>query len=252
MYDGRPLLMAVGSSILCLDLLARGFTTTSPSCLVWRYYRSSGGTSSSTVSLICGKISFIGAPSRPPSTCFPSGDGLRSELHWISVEGVQSKVAHPNWPLVSRRHHHTACLPWWAARPILAVCIPGVRARDIAILQVAPASMAGTVGAIFNGALEFGSAVGFSAVGSIEISVEATYGGPEEYHGRAAAVLFLLGIVSLEIISVSSLYQTKTDHLPQPKSNDPVYNNTAVQQSKDKTDEINDVNHGAKTSNSPV
>ncbi|KAF8836837.1 MFS general substrate transporter, partial [Paxillus ammoniavirescens] len=123
---------------------------------------------------------------------------------------------------------------------------------NIAILQTAPASMAGAVGAIFNGALEFGSAVGFAAVGTIETSVEATDGGPEEYHGCAAAFLFLLGIVSLEIISVSSLYQTKPDHLPQPKSDDPVYDNAAVKQSKEKTDEINDIDHGAKTNNSPV
>ncbi|KAF8836849.1 hypothetical protein BDN67DRAFT_973657, partial [Paxillus ammoniavirescens] len=123
---------------------------------------------------------------------------------------------------------------------------------NIAILQTAPASMAGTVGAIFNGALEFGSAVGFAAVGSIETSVEATHGGPEEYHGRAAAFLFLLGIISLEIISVSSLYQTKTDHLPQPKSDDPVSDIAAVKQSKEETDESNDVNRGAKTNNSPV
>ncbi|KIJ10161.1 hypothetical protein PAXINDRAFT_16815 [Paxillus involutus ATCC 200175] len=123
---------------------------------------------------------------------------------------------------------------------------------NIAILQVAPASIAGTVGANFNGALELGSAVGFSAVGSIETSVEATHGGPKEYHGRAAAFLFLLGLVSLEIISVSSLYQTKTDHLPQPKSDNPVYDNTAVQQSKEQTDEMNDVNHGANMNNSPM
>ncbi|KAF8835591.1 hypothetical protein BDN67DRAFT_415001 [Paxillus ammoniavirescens] len=123
---------------------------------------------------------------------------------------------------------------------------------SIAILQVAPTSMAGTVRSIFKGALEFGSAVGFAAVGSIETSVEATHGGPEEYHGRAAAFLFLLGIVSLEIISVSCFYRRKTDYLLPPELTDDLYDNIAVQQSKEKADEINDVNHGAKTSNSPV
>ncbi|KAF8840131.1 MFS general substrate transporter [Paxillus ammoniavirescens] len=105
---------------------------------------------------------------------------------------------------------------------------------SIAIFQAAPASMAGTVGAIFNGALQFGSAIGLAAVGSIETSVEATHGGPQEYYGRAAAFWFLLGIVLLEFISVSCLYQTKADHLPQPKFNEPVYDNAAVQQSKEK------------------
>ncbi|KIJ11564.1 hypothetical protein PAXINDRAFT_15560 [Paxillus involutus ATCC 200175] len=125
---------------------------------------------------------------------------------------------------------------------------------NIAIFQVAPASMAGTVGAMLNGALQFGSAIGLAAVGSIETSVEATHGGPEEYYGRAAAFWFLLAIILLEIISVSCLYQRNTDHLPQPKFDG---DNTAVEQSKEKADEINDVDHGSKpmkeeASNSPV
>ncbi|KAF9242844.1 major facilitator superfamily domain-containing protein [Melanogaster broomeanus] len=106
---------------------------------------------------------------------------------------------------------------------------------NIAIFQAAPASMAGTVGAIFNGALEFGSAIGLVAVSSIEISVEATRGGPQENYGRAAAFWFLVGIVSLEFISVSFFYQRKTDHQPQPQSRD--YNNAAGQQSNEKTAE---------------
>jgi hypothetical protein len=105
---------------------------------------------------------------------------------------------------------------------------------SIAIFQVAPASMAGTVGAMLNGALQFGSAIGLAAVGSIETSVEATHGGPQEYYGRAAAFWFLLGIVLLEIISVSCLYQTNTDHLPQPKFTDPVDNNCSSDSRKKK------------------
>ncbi|KIJ09573.1 hypothetical protein PAXINDRAFT_17332 [Paxillus involutus ATCC 200175] len=118
---------------------------------------------------------------------------------------------------------------------------------NIAIFQATSASMAGTVGAILNGAFLFGSAIGLAAVGSIETSVEATHGGPQEYHGRAAAFWFLLGIVLLEFISVSCFYQRKTDHLPQPKFTDPVDDNAAVQQSQEKTDGINDINHGTKT-----
>ncbi|KAJ8592752.1 MFS general substrate transporter [Rhizopogon salebrosus TDB-379] len=44
---------------------------------------------------------------------------------------------------------------------------------NIAIFKAAPPSMAGTVGAIYNGALQCGSAVGLSAITSIETSVEA-------------------------------------------------------------------------------
>ncbi|KAF8835588.1 hypothetical protein BDN67DRAFT_415142 [Paxillus ammoniavirescens] len=80
----------------------------------------------------------------------------------------------------------------------------------------------------FQRALEFGSAVGFAAVGSIETSVEATHGGPEEYHGRVAAFLFLLGVVSLEIISVSCLYQRKTDYLLPPELTDDLCDNIAA------------------------
>ncbi|KAF9220638.1 MFS general substrate transporter [Gyrodon lividus] len=128
---------------------------------------------------------------------------------------------------------------------------------NIAIFQAAPASMAGTVGAIFNCALQFGSAVGLAAVSSIETSVEATHGGPDEYYGRAAAFWFLLGIVMLEFISISCFYQRTTDHLPQPNSNDPINNDAARQQSKETTDEINDVQNDPTTmkvemANSPV
>ncbi|KAG2354680.1 major facilitator superfamily domain-containing protein [Suillus spraguei] len=58
---------------------------------------------------------------------------------------------------------------------------------NIAIFQAAPSSMSGTVGAMFNGALQFGSAIGLAAITSIETSVEATHGGSHEYAGRAAS-----------------------------------------------------------------
>lgn len=77
--------------------------------------------------------------------------------------------------------------------------------------------MAGTIGAIFNGALSFGSAIGLAAVTSIETSVEATHGGSQEYAGRAAAFWFLFGIVALESISISIFYDRSTDHQPQPQ-----------------------------------
>ncbi|KAH7915495.1 major facilitator superfamily domain-containing protein [Hygrophoropsis aurantiaca] len=94
---------------------------------------------------------------------------------------------------------------------------------NIAIFQAAPSSMAGTVGAVFNGALQFGSAIGLAAISSIETSVEATHGGPEEYAGRAAAFWFILAIVCLEALSIFWFYQTGTDHQPQPKHNDTLY-----------------------------
>ena len=67
--------------------------------------------------------------------------------------------------------------------------------------------MAGTVGAIFNGALQLGSAVGISAVGSIKSSVEDTHGGPTSYAGCAAAYWFLLGIVGVEFVGLLVFYR---------------------------------------------
>ena len=66
--------------------------------------------------------------------------------------------------------------------------------------------MAGTVGAIFNGALQLGSAVGVSAVGSIEASVEATHGS-SSYAGRAAGFWFLLAVVAVEFVCMLLFYR---------------------------------------------
>ncbi|KAG1718127.1 major facilitator superfamily domain-containing protein [Suillus paluster] len=109
---------------------------------------------------------------------------------------------------------------------------------NIAIFQAAPSSMAGTVGAIFNGALQFGSAIGLAAVSSIETSVEATHGGSLEYSGRSAAFWFLVGLVALEIISVSIFYDRSTDHTAQPKRSDPVH---PAQHSTHFDEKLNDV-----------
>ncbi|KAI1789898.1 MFS general substrate transporter [Ganoderma leucocontextum] len=78
---------------------------------------------------------------------------------------------------------------------------------NIAIFRTSPSSMAGTVGAIFNGALQLGSAVGISAVGSIKSSVESTHGGPTSYAGCAAAYWFLLGIVGVEFVGMLVFYR---------------------------------------------
>ncbi|KAG2360067.1 major facilitator superfamily domain-containing protein [Suillus spraguei] len=89
---------------------------------------------------------------------------------------------------------------------------------NIAIFQAAPSSMSGTVGAMFNGALQFGSAIGLAAITSIETSVEATHGGSHEYAGRAASYWFILGIVTLQFILISIFYDCSTDHKPRPRA----------------------------------
>ncbi|KAJ3528558.1 hypothetical protein NM688_g7983 [Phlebia brevispora] len=82
---------------------------------------------------------------------------------------------------------------------------------NIAIFRTTPSSMAGTVGAIFNGALQLGSAVGISAVSSIETSIEEQDGNPAGYRGRAAAFWFMLAIVCIEIISIIIFYDVDAE-----------------------------------------
>ncbi|KAG2352724.1 major facilitator superfamily domain-containing protein [Suillus spraguei] len=89
---------------------------------------------------------------------------------------------------------------------------------NIGIFQAAPSSMSSTVGAMYNGALQFGSAIGLAAITSIETSVEATHGGSHEYAGRAASFWFILGIVTLQSILISIFYDRSTDHKPQPNT----------------------------------
>ncbi|PCH34681.1 MFS general substrate transporter [Wolfiporia cocos MD-104 SS10] len=81
---------------------------------------------------------------------------------------------------------------------------------NVAIFRTSPSSMAGVVGAIFNGGLQIGSAVGVATVGSIMSSVQDMHGGEfaSGYLGEAAAYEFLLGIVVLEFFGMLIFYRT--------------------------------------------
>lgn len=62
--------------------------------------------------------------------------------------------------------------------------------------------MAGTIGAIFNSALQVGAAVGISIVTSIESNIEKkTEGGAMTFKGRSAALWFVFTVVALELIA---------------------------------------------------
>ncbi|EIN04577.1 MFS general substrate transporter [Punctularia strigosozonata HHB-11173 SS5] len=82
---------------------------------------------------------------------------------------------------------------------------------NIAIFKTSLAEsdrMTGTVGAIFNGALQLGSAVGIAAATSVESSVKKwSEKGSEGSEGRAAAFWFLLGIIVLETAQVVIFYR---------------------------------------------
>ena len=66
------------------------------------------------------------------------------------------------------------------------------------------------MGAIFNGALQLGSAVGLAAVTSIETSVEKVHGGFFEYRGRAAVFWFLVSIFAVQTVGVLSFYRNRS------------------------------------------
>ncbi|EKM58356.1 uncharacterized protein PHACADRAFT_89746, partial [Phanerochaete carnosa HHB-10118-sp] len=81
---------------------------------------------------------------------------------------------------------------------------------NIAIFETTPPRTAGTVGAIFNGALQLGSAVSVEAITSIETSIERTHGGFTSYAGHAAAWWFLVGVVAAEALAVAAFYRTSS------------------------------------------
>jgi len=92
--------------------------------------------------------------------------------------------------------------------------------------------MAGTIGAMFNGALQLGSAVGIAAVTSIEASVEQSHGGFYQYHGRAAAFWFLLGVLAVQTIGVLVFYRRQSSTSTIRSRNAQVHFNTAVNDEK--------------------
>ncbi|QRV78217.1 major facilitator superfamily transporter [Ceratobasidium sp. AG-Ba] len=88
---------------------------------------------------------------------------------------------------------------------------------NISIFRTTPPEYAGTVGAVFNSALQLGGAIGSSATASIQASTDmrvvrdGTFDGTH-FQGRAAALWFLLAWVGLVAIGVLVFY--KADKTP--------------------------------------
>lgn len=81
---------------------------------------------------------------------------------------------------------------------------------SIAIFAVTPPSMAGTIGAIFNCALQLGAAVGIAMVTSIETSVERdSPGGYQGYDGRRAAYWYIFSVAAVLLIATAVFYHTE-------------------------------------------
>ncbi|CAE7206947.1 unnamed protein product, partial [Rhizoctonia solani] len=82
---------------------------------------------------------------------------------------------------------------------------------NINIFRTTPSRYAGTVGAVFNAALQLGSAIGTSATTSIQASVDVRLVGKEgstRFEGRSAALWFLLACVGLEIIGIAVFFRS--------------------------------------------
>lgn len=92
----------------------------------------------------------------------------------------------------------------------LSLFIPAYHLNSIAIFKATPPAVAGTIGAIFNGTLQLGSAIGLAACSSIETSVEAKHGGFEKYYGRAAVFYFFIGVLSLQALCLLIFYRIES------------------------------------------
>lgn len=120
---------------------------------------------------------------------------------------------------------------WRFAFPAFLIGTVGMQivfsTASIAIFAYTPPNVAGTVGAVFNCALQLGSAVGLAAVSSISTSIDqrAHFDIPLEewrtrmveitnamwkraYAGKAASYWFLLGIIAIQFVSVLIFFKT--------------------------------------------
>ncbi|KAG8746848.1 hypothetical protein FRC10_003370 [Ceratobasidium sp. 414] len=78
---------------------------------------------------------------------------------------------------------------------------------NIAFFRTTPPEYAGTVGAVFNAALQLGAAVGSSATTSIQASVDEHANSGPGFTGRSAALWFVVAYVVLEIVAVGVFYR---------------------------------------------
>ncbi|KAI5124916.1 hypothetical protein M0805_007344 [Coniferiporia weirii] len=148
----------------------------------------------------------------------------------MTFTGPLSRVIIPKWFILSglcMSAIATTLLPfastpdtyWRLVFPAFVIGSAGMQLTythaNIAMFRSTPSHMAGTVGAIFNSALQLGSAVGSAAVTSISSSIENKAGpnGIFEYTGRAASYWFLLAVVAIEALSVLVFYKHRRAEL---------------------------------------
>jgi hypothetical protein len=88
-------------------------------------------------------------------------------------------------------------------------------ASNIGIIASAPDSQSGIVGAVFNAALQLGTAVGSAAITSIQQNIDGRQPDPEgTFKGRRAGFWFLVAVIVVEMIGFVIFYRTSSSTSP--------------------------------------
>ncbi|KAB5592438.1 MFS general substrate transporter [Ceratobasidium theobromae] len=128
---------------------------------------------------------------------------------WMILGGLTfALIATILLPFSDRLHERY----WPLVFPALVIGTAGTSVvfvlTNINIFRTTPTRYAGTVGAVFNAALQLGSAIGSSATTSIQASVDArSTGQGTGFEGRSAALWFLVAWIGLEIIGIAVFFR---------------------------------------------
>jgi MFS family permease len=122
---------------------------------------------------------------------------------FIGSGGTEMAFIHTKYVTITPQSYHQSVLTMSCA------------SSSIAIFRTTPPAMAGTVGAVFIGMLQLGSAVGVAAMTTIETSVEARHSnGFMGYAGRSAAMWFLVALVAAGMVITMVFYRPRKSAAP--------------------------------------
>ncbi|KAJ3878286.1 major facilitator superfamily domain-containing protein [Lentinula edodes] len=104
---------------------------------------------------------------------------------------------------------------------------------NIALLAATPPAASGIVSAIFNVALQTGSAIGLAITTSIQTSIEESsiHGGPDGFEGRAAGLAFLATFIG--IMTILFLFFAKCQVMTVNGTDETVLNHISVEEQKE-------------------
>lgn len=137
---------------------------------------------------------------------------------WIILSGlVLTFIGTMLYPFADRQSRY-----WGYNFPAFLIgstgCMTVYSSTNIAIFRNAPPRIAGTVGAVFNAALQLGGAIGVAVFTSIQTSVDKkkSHGLSETgvytgYSGRAAAWWFIVALVVLTTVAIAVFYKPENE-----------------------------------------